>query len=71
MPDKTELRDMTDAPHPWPQGYARDAAERLPMPAEATMTPAQRDAAEALINGPRKGVYGPFLPLLRSPVSAA
>lgn len=25
-------------------------------------------AAQALVDGPRKGVYGPFLPLLRSPV---
>ena len=38
------------------------------MPADADMSPAQREAAQALINGPRKGVYGPFLPLLRSPV---
>jgi 4-carboxymuconolactone decarboxylase len=51
-----------------PQGHARDNADRLPLPAEAAMTPAQREAAQALINGPRKGVYGPFLPLLRSPV---
>ncbi|MGV3492233.1 MAG: carboxymuconolactone decarboxylase family protein [Ramlibacter sp.] len=52
---------------PFPQGYAEAAAERLPLPADAAMTPAQRDAAQALIAGPRKGVYGPFLPLLRSP----
>jgi 4-carboxymuconolactone decarboxylase len=51
-----------------PQGHARDNAERLPLPVKAAMTPAQREAAQALINGPRKGVYGPFLPLLRSPV---
>ena len=57
MPDATPL----------PQGYARNGGERLPMPADSAMTPAQRDAAQALINGPRKGVYGPFLPLLRSP----
>nr|WP_227494246.1 carboxymuconolactone decarboxylase family protein [Ramlibacter pallidus] len=31
------------------------------------MNDAQRAAAQALIDGPRKGVYGPFLPLLRSP----
>jgi 4-carboxymuconolactone decarboxylase len=49
------------------QGFARDARERLPMPAAAAMDDAQRAAADALINGPRKGVYGPFLPLLRSP----
>ena len=52
---------------PVPQGYADAAAERLPLPADADMTPAQREAAQALIAGPRKGVYGPFLPLLRSP----
>jgi 4-carboxymuconolactone decarboxylase len=51
-----------------PQGHSHDNAERLPLPAEAAMAPAQREAAQALINGPRKGVYGPFLPLLRSPV---
>jgi len=53
---------------PLPQGYARPGGERLPLPADAEMTPAQREAAQALIDGPRKGVYGPFLPLLRSPV---
>ena len=53
---------------PLPQGYARDAGERLPLPATEAMTPQQREAAQALIAGPRKGVYGPFLPLLRSPL---
>ena len=52
---------------PLPQGHAHAASERLPMLADSAMTPAQRDAAQALINSPRKGVYGPFLPLLRSP----
>jgi 4-carboxymuconolactone decarboxylase len=33
----------------------------------ATMNPAQRAAAEALVAGPRKGVFGPFVALLRSP----
>lgn len=58
---------MPDA-SPLPQGYARPGGERLPMPADHAMSGAQRDAAQALINSPRKGVYGPFLPLLRSPV---
>ena len=49
------------------QGFARDARERLPMIAFDAMNDAQRAAAKALIEGPRKGVYGPFLPLLRSP----
>jgi 4-carboxymuconolactone decarboxylase len=31
------------------------------------MTDAQRAAAQAIINGPRGAVYGPFVPLLRSP----
>lgn len=50
------------------QGHTQPWAERLPLPAEATMTQAQRDAAQALINGPRKAVFGPFVPLLQSPV---
>ncbi|MBZ2207836.1 carboxymuconolactone decarboxylase family protein [Massilia soli] len=31
------------------------------------MTPEQRDAARAVIEGPRGALYGPFVPLLRSP----
>lgn len=31
------------------------------------MTPAQQAAAQAIIDGPRGAVYGPFVPLLRSP----
>jgi 4-carboxymuconolactone decarboxylase len=49
------------------QGFGAEARERLPMPAADAMTEAQRAAAQALVDGPRKGVYGPFLPLLRSP----
>lgn len=41
--------------------------ERLPLPAPETMTVAQRAAAEQLLAGPRKGIKGPFIPLLRSP----
>jgi len=52
---------------PVKQGFGQDARERLPMPAADAMNDAQRAAAQALIDGPRKGVYGPFLPLLRSP----
>lgn len=41
--------------------------ERLPLPTADRMDSDQRAAAEALVNGPRKGVYGPFVPLLRHP----
>jgi 4-carboxymuconolactone decarboxylase len=54
-------------PTPFPQGYSHAAAERLPMPPMGSLDEAQRVAAQALIDGPRKGVYGPFLALLRSP----
>ena len=57
MADFTSLR----------QGYTHAAAERLPMPPTGSLDEAQRLAAQALSDGPRKGVYGPFLPLLRSP----
>ncbi len=50
-----------------PQGYADRSAERLPLPPMAALDPAQRAAAQALIDGPRRGVYGPFVPLLRCP----
>lgn len=39
--------------------------ERLAPPAR--LDSAQQDAAEELINGPRRGVYGPFRPLLHRP----
>jgi 4-carboxymuconolactone decarboxylase len=41
--------------------------ERMPALAEANMDEAQRKAAAALIAGPRGGVKGPFVALLRSP----
>jgi 4-carboxymuconolactone decarboxylase len=41
--------------------------ERLgPIPPEQ-MSDAQRAAAQAIIDGPRGALYGPFVPLLRSP----
>jgi 4-carboxymuconolactone decarboxylase len=43
------------------------ATDRMPPLAPDSMTPAQRQAAEALAAGPRGGVKGPFIPLLRSP----
>lgn len=41
--------------------------ERLPPLSEDAMNDAQRKAAAALIAGPRKAVFGPFIALLRSP----
>ncbi|MDR3426590.1 carboxymuconolactone decarboxylase family protein [Silvimonas sp.] len=41
--------------------------DRLPPLPLETLTEAQRTAAQALIDGPRKGVKGPFIPMLRSP----
>jgi 4-carboxymuconolactone decarboxylase len=37
-----------------------------PIP-EAEWTDAQRQAASEIVNGPRGALYGPFVPLLRSP----
>jgi 4-carboxymuconolactone decarboxylase len=50
-----------------PQGFGAAAGERLPLPARETMSDAQRAAADAIVNGPRKAIYGPFVPLLRTP----
>jgi 4-carboxymuconolactone decarboxylase len=50
------------------QGFAAPPGDRMPLMSMESMTPAQREAAQALIAGPRKAVFGPFIPLLRSPV---
>jgi 4-carboxymuconolactone decarboxylase len=63
MPDDTPAT----VPDHLQQGSAEPWRERMPLPARDAMTPEQQAAAQALVDGPRKGVYGPFLPLLRSP----
>ena len=50
----------------WVAGQAA-FQDRMPPLAVEKMTDAQRKAAEELTAGPRKGVKGPFVPLLRSP----
>jgi 4-carboxymuconolactone decarboxylase len=50
------------------QGFAADGTERLPLPAREAMTDTQRAAAEAIVAGPRKAIFGPFVPLLQCPV---
>jgi 4-carboxymuconolactone decarboxylase len=42
-------------------------SDRMPPLPEQTLDEAQRAAAAELVAGPRKGVKGPFVPLLRSP----
>ena len=42
-------------------------ADRMPPLEPARMTQAQKKAADELAAGPRGGVKGPFIPLLRSP----
>ena len=41
--------------------------DRMPPLAPEAMDEEQKAAAQALINGPRKGVKGPFIPLMRAP----
>jgi 4-carboxymuconolactone decarboxylase len=48
------------------QGF-NAGTERLPLPAREAMTDTQRVAAEAIIAGPRKAIFGPFVPLLQCP----
>jgi 4-carboxymuconolactone decarboxylase len=50
-----------------PQGFAENRTERLPKLAEGEMSDAQRAAAEAIVRGPRKAIFGPFIPLLHKP----
>lgn len=48
-----------------------DPIERLPAIPREQLSEEQRAAADELIAGPRKGVKGPFIPLLRSPALLA
>lgn len=41
--------------------------DRLPPLPQESLTPAQKRAAAELATGPRGAVFGPFVPLLRSP----
>lgn len=41
--------------------------DRLPPIPDEDLTPAQRAAAQSVVNGPRGALIGPFVPLLRSP----
>ena len=50
-----------------PQGFGSSTAERVPLLARDTMSEAQRLAADAIIAGPRKAIFGPFVPLLQCP----
>lgn len=61
----------TDQTAPVSQGFSSLPQERLPMMAPEAMSAAQRAAADELIAGPRKAVFGPFIPLLRSPALMA
>ncbi len=50
------------SPRPFPEA---GQPERLGPPAQ--LDAAQQEAADELINGPRRGVYGPFRPLMQRP----
>jgi len=44
-----------------------DTSDRLPLLSRDEMTPEQQRAADALVRGRRGALFGPFVPLLRSP----
>jgi 4-carboxymuconolactone decarboxylase len=60
------MNDITSVV-PTAQGFGLSTSERLPIPESGAMTDAQRAAADAIINGPRKAIFGPFIPLLQTP----
>jgi 4-carboxymuconolactone decarboxylase len=57
----------TSVPAATAQGFGPMRTERLPIPSRDSMSEAQRLAADAIIAGPRKAIFGPFVPLLQVP----
>lgn len=55
-------------PNATPQGFGTSTSERIAIPERAAMSPEQQAAADAIINGPRKAIFGPFVPLLQTPL---
>lgn len=49
------------------QGFGPSTGQRLPLPAREAMSAEQQAALEAIVNGPRKAIFGPFVPLLQVP----
>jgi len=64
-PANQGARSAATRPGPGLRWHDAPPPERLGPPAR--LDAAQSEAAQALINGPRKGVYGPFRPLLHRP----
>lgn len=60
-------KDSTEQPPVRPLNHVTLLADRMPPLKPHQMNDAQRKAAEDLAVGPRGGVRGPFIPLLRSP----
>jgi 4-carboxymuconolactone decarboxylase len=50
-----------------PQGFSPITDERLPLIPESERDAAQQAAARAIINGPRKAIFGRFIPMLHCP----
>lgn len=61
---------MPTTPADLAQGFGPARHERLPLPEESRWNDDQRRIAQALIDGPRGGVFGPFVPLLHAPALA-
>ena len=58
---------MTKSTTSTPQSEPLNSEERIAMPEHESLTSEQRSIVESLTNGPRKGVVGPFIPLMHAP----
>jgi 4-carboxymuconolactone decarboxylase len=59
--------EMSSVPREPASNHSLSHEERIPLPDLDSMTVEQRETAESLAQGPRKGVFGPYIPLLQSP----
>jgi dienelactone hydrolase len=69
-PDRSQAYHQAAASLAWERTLTflkRSSQDRMPPIPLDQMTELQRKSAEEIIQGPRGGLYGPFIPLLRSP----
>lgn len=58
---------MNNLPSEPTKNHTTSFGERIPLPDRESMSVEQQQTFELLVRGPRKGVFGPYIPLIQTP----